>query len=278
MSTPRNICLYASQIAGCIGKNKYVTLKESLTEAWKRHNPEGYRRALQKFGVQSDEERLAELCEASQDLKEVIAKAEKTSVSTGVNILADNLASAANQAVCNVASHSALDVGIVSGHIRRTLYTNHGQQQEASVLDAVQKHVDFEIVRDDTFYHLPMGIINATSQQKPWSIGGRIDGRSIDGKVVVEIKRRVRRLFKTPPAYEMVQIQVYLKLTGAEKAVWAESYAGAINMVDVYPDNDAWNTEIAPKLQEFVDALHRLMSDEEAQKAFFASTLQQQQQ
>jgi len=54
-----------------------------------------------------------------------------------------------------------------------------------------------------------------------YSIAGKRDGKLDDGRGLVELKLR-RNWFKTPPAYDIVQVRVYLRLFGEKRGVLIE--------------------------------------------------------
>lgn len=257
-----NVCLYASQLAGCIGKNKYVPLKEALETVWKRVAPVSYKSAQARAAVVSQEARLAELraqhagvehaltAAASYDGLEVSAVSTRLTESIPVNL-------------------PPADRELVAAEVKKSMFTAHGLKREHAVFQQVQHDLGLELVHDHTFHCVPMG----TCRGVPWSLGGRIDGISKDRTTVVEIKNRVNRLFMVPPEYELVQIQAYMHLIpGVEQAILVESYRGQMNTITIKKDTDYWNAVVYPAMTQFVEQLLDVIDGDEATHAAFFSS------
>ena len=86
-----------------------------------------------------------------------------------------------------------------------------------------------------------------------FDIVGKIDGiEEEDGaNILIEIKNRIKRLRKTVPEYEFVQVQVYLKMLGLNKAKLIEQYNAETHTEIVISDDKYWNDIILPELKRF---------------------------
>ena len=141
--------------------------------------------------------------------------------------------------------------------IRETVNTQHGIQNESSVIDMLKTTTN-NITRDETFYTYPLADIMGTK----YILCGRIDGLEYtqDGsKRILEVKNRVRALFNRVRDYEMIQVQCYLKITGITSARLVESFNNTIKSYDITRNDDDWN-KISEKMSDFCKALHSEIS------------------
>jgi hypothetical protein len=74
-----------------------------------------------------------------------------------------------------------------------------------------------------------------------WYIGGKMDGLYIDNNninnnYVVEVKNRVKGFFSSLREYELIQIQLYLLLSGYNNAKLVEKYNTKIRVTDIKKD------------------------------------------
>jgi hypothetical protein len=135
---------------------------------------------------------------------------------------------------------TARDAELAKEYCRAELYGAYGTQQEAPVREQQQQLLD--VTKDDVYRKrflceilndLGEGL-NVDGEEKNrttrWRIyvGGKCDGigrRPTDGKrVVLEIKNRVSRLFRSVPEYERIQIMCYLFVLGMDEALLLERY------------------------------------------------------
>ena len=80
-------------------------------------------------------------------------------------------------------------------------------------------------------------------------IRGRVDGIQEDG-TIVEVKTR-RNWFREPPAYDLVQLQVYLRLYGRESGLLVERSQSDPNLsrsTQVRPEADDWWRDLTEAL------------------------------
>jgi hypothetical protein len=90
-------------------------------------------------------------------------------------------------------------------------------------------------------------------------VSGCVDG-IINGDTVVESKNRMRRLFKTIPEYEQVQLEVYMWLTDLKKAVLVENYDTEQFIIPYEHSPDKWK-EIVINFELFHEELQLFRND-----------------
>lgn len=254
-----NVCLYASQLAGCIGKNRYVSVKEALETVWKRVAPVSYHSAQARAAVVSQEARLSELRARHAGVERALTAAVAYD-GLEVSAVSTQLTESIPASLCPA------DRELVAAEVKKSMFTAHGLKREHTVFQQVQQDLGLDLVHDHTFHCVPMG----TCRGVPWSLGGRIDGISKDRTTVVEIKNRVNRLFMVPPEYELVQIQAYMHLIpGVERAILVESYRGQMNAITIPKDTEWWNAVVYPAMSQFVETLLDTIDGDEATRAAF---------
>jgi len=139
-------------------------------------------------------------------------------------------------------------------HIRSKIYTSHGTRSEDKTSDKVESDEGSRLVRDDNFYQFEV----CTLGDVKFVVMGKIDRieEKPDGsKVLVEIKNRTNRLFRSVPEYEFIQVQVYLQMLGLVHARLVEQYNNQVLSHNVTRDEELWDNEILPKLREFCEEL-----------------------
>lgn len=177
----------ASDVAAIVGKNPYKTQEDILNKILKIHpTPD-----------EVAEERLRTLAPEVQKLvHETIAESVAKETSS------DDAYTLATRRVPDV---------VVQEYMTRKVATRHGINNEAKTAR------QFGVRSDETFYRHQL--------TEMVQLIGRIDGRLEDDEdTIVEIKNRMNRLFNRIPEYEMVQVHVYMFLTGAQKCLFIERY------------------------------------------------------
>lgn len=260
------VCLYASQLAACIGRHKYVKQHDALESVWRRIAPDVYLAALQRNGLHTDEEKVSAIAKSVPAISVALGEADAATPATSAGVT-ESLAAVAS--LVSSASIPREDKVLVDRAIRHVLYTGYGTRQESSVLDIIRKEFFFEIIEDPKFHVVEIG--------EDVSIGGRVDALSADGTVVIEIKNRVSRLFLEPPLYENIQLQAYMySIPEAESAVLVEclkNHGGnpIVNAITVEKDQEMWHTDIVPRATQFVKCLRTLIGDTAKQDAYMMS-------
>jgi hypothetical protein len=144
----------------------------------------------------------------------------------------------------NTASTSLTKVETDMNHMKnmgtRQTNTEFGTRHEGNVADMYHQQTGRTIQKDDA---------RKTMEFLPgFQIVGRFDGFNDEG-TLIEIKNRMRRLFKTVPEYENTQVHVYMKMSGVTHAQLVERYQDQIMVHDVTMDDD-FMEEIMTELKD----------------------------
>jgi DNA polymerase III epsilon subunit-like protein len=241
------VIIGASSVASAIGCG-FKKQPELIEELWKRYSPD-------TFEGKTKEEKALEILMWNTSTKKILEDAE--------NFKSENSADVAQKtrAVYHQIEHSGLsaeDMVIAKDHLRKTLYTNHGTRNEYKTADADKAN----LVEDDTFYTHDICTIEGTLYQ----IVGRIDRLQMneDGsRTLVEIKNRAKGLFNRVRDYEEVQCQTYLQMLGDIKYCrLVEQFNDERKGYLIEKNDDKWRDDIVPKLQNFCELFHSMLSEE----------------
>jgi hypothetical protein len=208
----------ASDVAAIVGKNPYKTRDDVLHK-------------VLKIGPTPDDVAEEALRTLPPDVQvmvhQTIAESRATETSSS---MAQEL----------VARGAEIPNEVVKEYLTRKVSTQHGVNNEAKTA----RH--FGVRSDDTFYRHQL---TETVQ-----LIGRIDGRlEEDEETIVEIKNRRNRLFNRIPEYEMVQIHVYMFLTGAQRCLFIERYNDVTKTYTVDFDEPYFTHQVLTPLTSFAN-------------------------
>ena len=243
---PKNVIIKASEVAACIGKNYYKKPQEVLEELWKRYSPE-------TFKGKTKDDYAMEVIEANEDATNLFKEIEaaKPKNSSDVMKIIDEISVRLKAA----SSIQTRDFYTVKDFFRKTLFTTFGTKNESKTADADAA----QLYEDDTFYKYKICCIEGTT----YEIVGRIDRFEYDefkNKNLVEIKNRTKTLFNCVKDYEEIQVQTYLQMTGIKMARLIEQHNEERKSYIIIRDNDRWNNEILPALEQFCQVFHSNLS------------------
>jgi DNA polymerase III epsilon subunit-like protein len=244
----KKVIIGASAVASAIGINQYKRPQELVEELWKKYSP-------QTFEGKTKEEEALLVLNSLETTKKILNEAESFKSETSMDVQQET------RKLFHQIEHSGLlpqQMVQAKEHIRKTLYTNHGTRNEQKT--AQTDKMATNLVEDDTFYKYDITTIEGTLYQ----IVGRLDRiqNNEDGtRTLVEIKNRTRGLFNRVRDYEEVQCLAYLEmLEDIEYCRLVETYEGESKSYLIQRDHYKWKTEILPKLTNFCEHFHSLLS------------------
>jgi DNA polymerase III epsilon subunit-like protein len=241
------VIIGASSVASAIGIG-FKKQPELIEDLWKKYSPH-------TFEGKTKEDKALEILMWNTSTKKILEDAE--------NFKSENSADVAQKtrAVYHQIEHSGLsaeDMVIAKDHLRKTLYTNHGTRNEYKTAVADKAN----LIEDDTFYTHDICTIEGTLYQ----IVGRIDRLQMneDGsRTLVEIKNRAKGLFNRVRDYEEVQCQTYLQmLKDIQYCRLVEQFNDERKGYLIEKNDEKWKSEIIPKLQNFCELFHSMLSEE----------------
>lgn len=122
-----------------------------------------------------------------------------------------------------------------------SIMCKQGKLHERSGIDRYEKINNCKVtLRDDTPVSIRL-IVNGHSL----TINGRPDGVCIEKGIVIEHKRRVRKLLNFVPYHEKVQCHLYMKMLNMREAHIVESFGQTTVFHSVPFDDSIWSSIIA---------------------------------
>lgn len=244
----KTVWLKVSDIGASVDMCGFKKPREVIDNIWQKYHPVNFR------GQTTEQERVAALEIAPSVIQNVYSNAM---VFSGTSDEVQEAFKKAEEVVHANAEMTQEQKNLVSQHIRKTLYTNHGIATED--ITARTMETQGELVEDPTFYKFPLCKIMDTE----YILCGRIDRVEImpDGtRNLVEIKNRTKCIFNKVRDYENAQVQAYLQMNRDWRCARlveqynSESVSHTIQRDDIYWGN------IVDKLTEFCRATHHYMS------------------
>ena len=243
----KRVIIKASEVAACIGVNTYKPVYEVLCDIWKKNNP-------QNFDGMTKDEKNEMVLNSSSEAKNLFIELEKEIPNNSDEV--KQIIERSVNAIEGIEDLDSKEKKMVTEHIRKMVYTNHGTRSEDTTADLDES----DLHSDDTFYKTTIIEVMGTT----YEIVGRIDRYQLneDGsKTLVEIKNRTKGLFKKVRDYENVQVQTYLQMLKLQRARLVEQYNNERLSYNIDIDHTLWNDSIFPKLREFCKTLHYYMSN-----------------
>lgn len=241
------ISLRASDVAAYIGRNPYKPCEEVRDELWKKNWPATF---TKKTKAEQEREVIAK---SSPDSQKALQIAQRFRSSTSED--AQKNYEKARQVIEQDTTLNEKERTCMVEHLRSKCSTSHGIGSENKTARCMPQ--TGKIRTDNTMYSLPVCEVGNT-RFVIWGKVDRIEEMADGSRVLVEIKNRMRGLFKTVREYENIQVQVYLQMLDLPLARLVEQYNSEVHSMDVVRDDILWDTCILPDLQAFCRGLYEL--------------------
>lgn len=244
----KKIIIKASEVAACIGENRYKKKDEVLDDMWMKYSP-------QTFKGKTKDDYAREIIENNEDIKSMFTEIEAKRPKNSSEVM--QITDAISERLMRNNHLAKMELYQVKDFFKKTLFTTFGTRNEMITADAD----DAQLYEDETFYSYEICNIAGTSYQ----IVGRIDRFEYDenkNKILVEIKNRTRELFNTVRDYEAIQVQTYLQMTGLKTARLIEQYNDQRKSYLLFRDDDLWKDKILPPLEQFCKMFHGNLSSQ----------------
>src|SRR5210317_1527310 len=240
------VIIGASSVSSAIGVG-FKKQPELVEELWKKYVPT-------TFEGQTIEEQSLEVLNSKESTKKILKEAE-TFESNASNDVNQKVRALYHQ--LEFSGLAPKDVVLAKEHVRKTLFTQHGTRNEDKTADSDTAN----LIRDDTYYEMKICEIEGTV----YKVVGRVDRIQLneDGtKTLVEIKNRANKLFGRVRDYENVQCQTYLQMLKTIRYCrLVEQYNDEKKGYLIEKDDEKWETTILPKLQNFCEHFHSMVSE-----------------
>lgn len=254
------ITIYASELAACIGSNRYRPAEEVAKNVWCRADPEGYRKAL----IRNDTTDPELIMDTLENLR--LTEKAQNIIGSHADSLKNDLGSFVDEHQKDLEAKE-IDLKDITSYI----HTQRGKILEDDSLQRLERALNVSIRdRNAKFYRRYLDFTVGNGKSEKYVLGGKVDGITEDG-YLVEVKNRQYRLFQEMPIYEKVQIHAYMFLTGIVECKFVQSYKGEdVTTLETF-DYEFWD-DVKQKCTSFVQSIYMLMSDIDLQDAFFATS------
>ncbi len=277
------VLLFASNLASCIGMNKYAPRSEAFHKLWLHMRPNTVlpeEEAVLGMNTQEAATKVASAGtrEAVEEVRQSVAARvdEKvseawTSAPVSAALAAEARKAITEEAVAQLETRVTSDATLtpeakaeVMGRVKRqrrmiaeAKEVVSAAQCSLGTVKEADSRAQYEVQHGETVAHdnkFHKRWLGRTRSGRMWGLGGRVDGVDSEGRVV-EIKNRMRCFFRTVPEYEAVQLQAYMVLLDVEEGVLLQQYQGAQRSTIVTRDREEWEGTIKPAMQTFVDLM-----------------------
>lgn len=249
------LSIKASDVAACIGYgfNKNKDVNDRLDEYCNKF------RSL--FGKPKENSKRDDILEViNNKLPELSAVIDKTVIDVDFHKLDSDeiseMVESAKEKILVNEDLTEIQKEDIFKELKSKIYRSYGTVSEEKTSKQIIKETSKKLVKDNKFYKLE---IYKTDNIKFIICGqtDRIEYNEDGSKVLIEIKNRMNRLFKYVPKYELVQIQIYLRLIGLENAKLVEQYKDTIYTHMIKIDNTMIDNVIS-KLVIFCEKIYEI--------------------
>lgn len=244
------LTIFASELAACVGMNKYQSLSEALKKFWARSNKAVYEAALERNSIieKTVKQELFEK-DVINDIQDIIEK-DHTLTSSQVETKIKEIFFEKKQDLSKD----------LAKQVKSYIHTEKGTRDEEESLDTFEKKINTKIVnRNSKFYKKEFQLKNGYTVK----IGGKIDGLGVDGSLI-EMKNRQYRFFTQIPLYEKIQIHAYMNILDKSECNLVQNFKGQSKYETITFDSTFWNT-VLENLSKFTSLYNKIINNESLQ-------------
>ena len=255
MANQRKVVYFASELAACVGMNRFTEPWQAAVKILQRMRPSEFSDAvasLEGTGRYRPEQ-------TAEETEQWLARsgaldAAKSAVTCQQAELKESLIAAikASGADANPDMEKSL---------RKWVYTSRGDRAETPALDAYESIKGCAIPERNSRFRL--GTFKAADGSHI-SIGGKVDGFSATGELV-EVKNRQRKILQYIPLHERVQMHAYMFLTGTTECTLVQTCGDDTQSTAVPLDEFLWQN-VQEHLADFNRRLIELMACPDRQR------------
>lgn len=217
---------YASQIAAQVGSNPFVSVEDTICKVWKRRDNDSYSKALER-----------------NKKKEHVIK-----FTPQVQIKVDNITETATPEDISEKIQEILreEKSICERDVTQVVYTTRGKRdEEASTVEYTRQSGKVVNNKNDKLYkkYFPY------DGKKEFMLCGKTDGITEDN-VLIEVKNRQKRIMSPIPRHELIQVHVYMILTGLRECTFVQTCGDTTISENIEFDKALWE-ETLEKLKDY---------------------------
>lgn len=219
----------ASQLASCVGKNQYCSVKEALIRLWHDNHPLEHvpvKFCTPDMIVESciSENLRSNLLREDADAEKIVEAVFKTSTEEPSTL---------------ISRQQLIDA------VDRVISTTKGIRGEQSTLDMYACRRSVRVKEgNDRVRKFPI--------QPRWWLVGVTDAYHENALLpsIIEVKTRRNHLFQEIPEYEKVQLHAYMYIYRCTSITWVQRFGDIVTWKDVSWDKHLWN-EILTGVRDF---------------------------
>lgn len=247
----------ASSIAGCIGKNPYISRDDMIIEIWYKTYPKSLNTALDRNNIQ-----IIDVLNIVKPIDNLIKNAIDEMNINDVNIILEKIRK--TDIIKN-------DMKLML-YIEKHIYMCRGKKNETNVYDLYEKINNLKIEdRNNKFEKIYLNKSYNKILLHSIAICGVLDGK-IKNEQIVEIKNRQNRIPLKINEYDKIQIKTYMRLSNIYKCTFIEKYEEEIKESKIEYDRKSFiNNEWIPiqnEIYDFVDYFEKIFFINEIQDIF----------
>jgi hypothetical protein len=265
------ITIYASELAACVGFNRFQPVSEVAKKIFERTDPVTFNKALYRNELKK--KRSIENVLYDLDLSERVIKLVRDE-DDGYDEKADAREKSAQR--MEEIDKIIIEVGDKTDEefakdLTSFVFTERGKNSEGPALDRAQEDLGTVInARNTQFFKKYIEYDDEEQQRrKRYQIGGKVDGITEDGKLV-EVKNRQYKLLNSVPVYEKIQIHAYMFITGIKECHLVQCFGDKTESKLIEFDDAFWD-DVIKRLNVFVQELAKVIKNEENQDGLLMS-------
>ena len=288
-----NYHISASELAVITGHNHYRDVDELYIKYWQKYHKKDFQRIKEilegRSGVgaaklpERASESVRRLAKKHNIKREDVSKLFEASKGKTTQSMNNTRKQALDSMLKQIPDKEKEELKKAANSVA---FTNFGTRNEVDGVQLFEEHRGVNVERPKGYYSNELFIIGEESENSrdvssenpdTWSIGGKIDGIFTDNiedsndngnnRVVLEIKNRVKGLFKKVRDYEKVQCYAYMFCLDLKMTSLAEVYkcekGVQMGVNDIIWDNDFWENDILEHISEFVDDFYAFIKDDD---------------
>lgn len=219
----KRIFVYASELAGLTGKNRYQPQDEAIEKFMCRLKKIPNKEQMLEGSLNSEQREI---------ITRNLGKVENTSQ------VKSTIQEIQQEIITNPKFENHTQKEEISKMVERMHQTEFGTKKEERVKSTVEVSHNVNIMKDDVFHSR---FLFETKEYKVY-LGGKCDGVTTwnGQKTIVEIKNRINRLFHKIPEYEKVQMYAYMYIFDLQNAILVENYNQESNIIECKFDHQEW--------------------------------------
>ena len=246
----RRIIYFASELAGCVGMNRFTEPWQAAVKIYQRVAPSDYAAVVASLPANAKYKPEPTNSETEMLLAEKgCLESARHAVECPQAELQDRLSAVLQD-----------DLKEVDEVVKKYVYTARGNRAEGPALDVYEKITGCQVVERNSKFRVSKVRQHGGGHLL---IGGKVDGLTDAGELI-EIKNRQRRLLDFVPLHERVQVHAYMALTAKKKCTLVQTCGEANRSTIVNWDDGLWDN-VCAKLSTFHDKMVDLLASREKQ-------------